>query len=127
MAQLVIGIGTSHTPMLVSDHVLWERRAKDDMRAQHLYNTEGELVSYAQLSAQVKDRYAQDLKKMEDIAQTTPGITQETLFKAVLSVVEQIDDPLIFGLGVCWLDQKGYSNIPMAEVLRLRGGNPPVD
>src|SRR5215207_5203855 len=71
--------------------------------------------------------YAADLKKMETIAQTTPGIQQEALFKVVLSVVEQIDDPLIFGLGVCWLDQKGYSDIPMSEVLRLRGGSPPVE
>src|SRR5690242_550816 len=60
MAQLVIGIGTSHTPMLISDSALWARRARDDMRAQNLYDTEGRLCSYAKLSEQVKDRYAEE-------------------------------------------------------------------
>ena len=60
MAQLVLGIGSSHTPMLVSDSARWARRARDDMRAKNLYDTEGRLCSYAELSEQVKDRYAEE-------------------------------------------------------------------
>lgn len=59
MAQLVIGIGSSHTPMLVSDSALWARRALDDMRAEHLYDTEGQLCSYTELASKVQDRYAE--------------------------------------------------------------------
>jgi len=69
--------------------------------------------------------FVKDLMRMEEIVQTPPGTDPGTLYKAVLSVVEQIDDPMIFGLGVCWLDGKGYGDKPMQEVLRLRGGTPP--
>ena len=66
--------------------------------------------------------FAKNLMRMEEIAQTPPGTDSTTVSEAVLSVVEQIDDPLIFGFGVCWLDNRGYGNKPMDEVLRLRGG-----
>ncbi len=66
--------------------------------------------------------FAKNLMRMEEIAQTPPGTDNKAVNEAVLSVVEQIDDPLIFGFGVIWLDTRGYGNIPMGQVLRLRGG-----
>jgi hypothetical protein len=57
MAQLVIGIGTSHTPMLVSDSALWEKRAKDDVRAGNLYDKTGKLRTYQELAEEAQDRY----------------------------------------------------------------------
>lgn len=58
MAQLVIGIGTSHTPMLVSDSALWEKRARDDVRAGNLYDKTGKLRTYHELAEEVQNRYA---------------------------------------------------------------------
>lgn len=58
MAQLVIGIGTSHTPMLVSDSALWEKRARDDVRMPNLYDNTGQLRTYHELAEQVQNRYA---------------------------------------------------------------------
>lgn len=66
--------------------------------------------------------FAKNLMKMEEIAQTPAGTDDKTVNQAVLSVVEQIDDPVIFGFGVCWLDTRGFGNTSMDEVLRLRGG-----
>jgi hypothetical protein len=57
MARLVIGIGTSHTPMLVSDSALWEKRAKDDVRATNLYDKTGTLRTYHELVVEAQDRY----------------------------------------------------------------------
>lgn len=74
---------------------------------------------------QVPANFAKDLMKMEQIAQLPPDSDPKEIYNAVLSVVEQIDDPQIFGLGVCWLDGKGYGDLSMQQVLRLRGGNPP--
>ncbi|MDB5080010.1 MAG: hypothetical protein JWP00_1934 [Chloroflexi bacterium] len=58
MAQLVLGIGTSHTPMLVSTGELWEKRARDDVRAGNLYDKTGKLRTYYELAEQVQNRYA---------------------------------------------------------------------
>jgi len=66
--------------------------------------------------------FAKNLMRMEEIAQTPPGTDSATVNEAILTVVEQIDDPLIFGFGVCWLDTRGFGNTPMDQVLRLRGG-----
>lgn len=66
--------------------------------------------------------FARNLMKMEEIAQTPPGTDAAVVNQAIFSVVEQIDDPLIFGFGVCWLDTRGFGNTSMGQVLRLRGG-----
>ena len=68
-----------------------------------------------------------DTRDMEEIAQTPPDSDRDTVYKAVLSVVEQIDDPKVFGLGLRWLDKQGYGQMSMQEVLRLRGGTLPGD
>ncbi len=52
MAQIVIGIGTSHSPLLVMDGCGWELRAKDDRRAKTLYTLDGRRQSYEELVAE---------------------------------------------------------------------------
>ncbi|MDB5080018.1 MAG: hypothetical protein JWP00_1942 [Chloroflexi bacterium] len=71
--------------------------------------------------------FAKNLMRMEEIAQTPPGTDSKIVNEAVLSVVEQIDDPLVFGFGICWLDTRGFGETPMSQVLRLRGGILPGD
>jgi hypothetical protein len=71
---------------------------------------------------QTPAEFAKNLMRMEEIAQTPPGSDRKVINEAVLSVVEQIDDPLIFGFGVVWLDTRGFGDISMDQVLRLRGG-----
>jgi 3-O-methylgallate 3,4-dioxygenase len=60
MAQLVLGIGTSHTPMLNAPPTDWPRFYERDSRRTNLLDTEGRLTSYE-----------------EQLKHAPPGITQE--------------------------------------------------
>ncbi|MEV4381074.1 hypothetical protein [Streptosporangium sp. NPDC049644] len=58
MAEIVLGIGTSHSPLLAIEPALWAERAKDDHRKQELYLADGRVVSYAELAEETAGRYA---------------------------------------------------------------------
>lgn len=57
MSQIVLGVGTSHTPLLTFDAQTWLTRAQDDLKSTTLNLPDGRFVSYTQLQAEVGDRY----------------------------------------------------------------------
>lgn len=59
MAQLVLGIGMSHSTMVTLDDSLWGEWAAQDATFGILFDTEGQPVTYAQLAERAGDRYAQ--------------------------------------------------------------------
>jgi hypothetical protein len=59
MAQLVLGIGMSHSTMVTLDDSLWGEWAAQDATIAILFDTEGQAVTYAQLAERTGDRYAQ--------------------------------------------------------------------
>lgn len=58
MSEIVLGVGTSHSPLLTIDASLWADRGKDDVGRRAIFLTDGRVVSYDQLAAEVCDRYA---------------------------------------------------------------------
>lgn len=52
MARIVLGIGTSHSPLLVLGGAQWEFRSNDDRRNKGLNTLDGRLISYDQLVAE---------------------------------------------------------------------------
>lgn len=58
MAQIIIGIGTSHTPMLTLGSGEWVHRAADDLRNQKLNQSDGTWISYDALLAKVGPVFA---------------------------------------------------------------------
>jgi hypothetical protein len=58
MAEIVLGVGTSHSPLLAIDPSIWVERAKDDLKKTDLYMTDGRIVTYPELDAEVGSRYA---------------------------------------------------------------------
>ena len=58
MAEIILGLGASHTPLLTLDSVQWSHRAQADYANQQLNLSDGRWVSYAQLLAEVGPRYA---------------------------------------------------------------------
>jgi hypothetical protein len=58
MADIVIGIGTSHSPLLPLTAEQWLERAADDRQNTRLNLSDGRFVTYAQLEAEVQGRYA---------------------------------------------------------------------
>ncbi|MGF7234279.1 MAG: extradiol ring-cleavage dioxygenase [Frankia sp.] len=58
MAEIVLGIGTSHSPLLTIEPAIWAERARDDYRKQELVLADGRVVTYRQLEEEVAGRYA---------------------------------------------------------------------
>jgi hypothetical protein len=52
MAQVVFGLGASHSPMLTLEGKRWSERAADDMRNPALNTSDGRFVSYEQLAGE---------------------------------------------------------------------------
>ena len=80
MAQVVLGIGTSHSPLLVLGADDWQLRAQDDRRNRALNTLDGRLVSYEALVAERGEPYS---------AQSDPA-----LFPALVRRAEQALDRL---------------------------------
>jgi hypothetical protein len=57
MAQIVLGIGTSHTPMLALTSEQWSHRAAVDRANPRLNLSDGRALNYEQLLAEVGPRY----------------------------------------------------------------------
>lgn len=62
MSEIILGLGTSHSPLLTFDVDTWIEKAEDDMRRK-LNLSDGRYVSYEQLRAEVGDRYATHAKR----------------------------------------------------------------
>lgn len=58
MSDIVIGIATSHSPLLAIDPSLWAQRGEDDKRRKQTYLTDGRVLSYDELHAEIGDRHA---------------------------------------------------------------------
>jgi hypothetical protein len=63
MSEIVLGVGTSHTPLLTIDTALWADRGKDDLVRKQVFLTDGRVLTYADLKAETGDRH---------LAETTP-------------------------------------------------------
>lgn len=57
MAQTVLGLGCSHSPILLLDGEDWVHRARDDRRNASLYTLDGRKLSYDQLVAERGEPY----------------------------------------------------------------------
>lgn len=59
MAQLVLGMGMSHSPMVTLGDSLWGEWAAQDPALAILYDAEGHSTTYEELAERAGDRYAQ--------------------------------------------------------------------
>lgn len=58
MAKVILGIGTSHSPLLTLRGEDWEHRAKADLNNPNLTVADGRSMDYAQLAAERGEHYA---------------------------------------------------------------------
>lgn len=61
MASIVLGMGVSHTPLLALTVDQWQRRSEVDYANKGLNHSDGRLVTYEQLLAEVGPRYADEV------------------------------------------------------------------
>ncbi len=52
MAEIVLGLGTSHSPLLTMDADMWVERASDDLRNSALTTSDGRVMNYETLLAE---------------------------------------------------------------------------
>ena len=58
MSEIVIGIGTSHSPLLAMQPEMWVERARDDYKRTKIQLCDSTVLSYEQLAAATGNRYA---------------------------------------------------------------------
>ncbi len=97
MARIVLGVGTSHSPLLTLDGSRWGERAADDFRNNRLNLSDGRWVPYEQLAAEVTNRYApvcttQHFVAKAEICQRSLDRIAEDLAAAAPDVVVIIGD-----------------------------------
>jgi 3-O-methylgallate 3,4-dioxygenase len=61
MSEIVVGLGTSHTPQMSSSAELWEGHAERDRRNPHLLFADGEFYRYDQLLERASPDISQEL------------------------------------------------------------------
>jgi hypothetical protein len=66
MARIVLGLGSSHTPLLTLPVEEWAHRAAADYANPKLNLSDGRLVTYGELQAEVGDRY-EDVVSVEEL------------------------------------------------------------
>jgi hypothetical protein len=59
MSEMVIGIGTSHSPLLAMEPEMWVERARDDYKRTKIHLCDGRVRSYEQLAGDTGNRYAE--------------------------------------------------------------------
>ncbi|MGH7932087.1 MAG: hypothetical protein ACREQN_02860, partial [Candidatus Binataceae bacterium] len=57
MAKVVLGLGTSHSPLVVTNASMWEARAASDRHATDLIDRDGRIRTYAEIASTAGDRY----------------------------------------------------------------------
>lgn len=96
MAKIVMGVGSSHGPLLTLSGPDWEHRAEGDRRNQTLNMSDGRYVSYEQLLAEVGPKYA-------DVATEENFIKMDAVCQKVLDRIavelERVDPDIVIIIG----------------------------
>jgi hypothetical protein len=97
MARIVLGLGSSHSPLLTLPAEAWAHRAAADYANPQLNLSDGRLVTYAELQAEVGDRYgpaATDaaLRRKAEVSQAALERLADALEAAAPDVVVIVGD-----------------------------------
>lgn len=115
MARITLGIGTSHSPILILAGDRWEQRSRDDRRNKSLFMLDGRKLSYDELVAERGEPFVQQsdpagFPELARRAETAIDRLEAHLFEArpdVVLVVGDDQDELF-----------GYDNLPAISVYR---------
>ena len=97
MARIVLGIGSSHTPLLTLPAEEWAHRAAADYANPQLNLSDGRLVTYGELQAEVGDRYedivtVEELRRKAELCQAALDRLADALEAAAPDVVVIVGD-----------------------------------
>lgn len=97
MARIVLGIGTSHTPLFTLDSSEWCHRAQADFNNQRLNLSDGRWLTYPELLAETGPRYAniarpEELERKAALCEAALNGLKKALERAVPDVVLIVGD-----------------------------------
>src|SRR5690606_15101079 len=97
MAEIVLGIGTSHTPLLALNADEWRHRADFDYANPKLNLSDGREMTYAQLLAEVGGRYESEitpeiLRRKEELCEAAVEHLADALSQAQPDIVVIVGD-----------------------------------
>jgi hypothetical protein len=113
MANIVMGVGTSHTPMLTLGSDEWAHRAADDLKNQKLNRSDGRWISYDALLAEVGPRYTREIEPaaLEAAAQRC----QASLDRLKASITAVAPDVIVI-VGDDQSELFGLDNLPAVSI-----------
>jgi Catalytic LigB subunit of aromatic ring-opening dioxygenase len=97
MSEVVLGIGTSHSPLLAMEPEMWVERARDDYKRIKIHLCDGRVLSYEQLAQDTGNRYAnhavlEHFRQQHAAAQKALDRLAECIEKSAPDVVVIIGD-----------------------------------
>ncbi len=108
MARIVLGIGTSHTPLLTLESEDWEHRAAADYQNPTLNLSDGRWLTYEQLLTEVGPRLrggqptTAELSRQADICERALDRLSATLLSVSPDIVLIVGDDQERSLFVSW-------------------------
>lgn len=113
MAQLVLGVGTSHSPLLALASDQWVHRAEVDRNNPALNLSDGRLLSYDELLAEVQGRYAPEVAP--EVLASKAAICQQALDRLALEL-EQAEPDVVVIVGDDQAELFGPHNQPAIAI-----------
>src|ERR1700733_8111070 len=97
MAEIIMGIGTSHTPLLTFEATRWQDYVQRDYKSDRLNTSDGRWLTYKQLEDEVHAKYASvatldHFRSKQDVCQRSLDRLGEDIAKADPDVVVIITD-----------------------------------
>lgn len=115
MARIVLGIGTSHSPLLVLGGPQWELRSNDDRLNKSLNTLDGRLVSYAEL---VKERGEAYLKESDPAGFPAMAAKAEAALDRLAAALRAAEPDVVLVVGDDQGELFGSENFPAMAIYR---------
>ncbi len=115
MAKIVLGIGTSHSPLLLLGSEQWSFRSADDRRNPALNTLDGRLLSYDQLQAERGEPY---LKESDPANFETMARAAEAALDRLAAMLRAARPDVVLVVGDDQGELFGHDNLPAISVFR---------
>ena len=115
MAKIVLGIGTSHSPLLLLGSEQWSFRSADDRRNPALNTLDGRLLSYDQLQAERGEPY---LKESDPANFEAMARAAEAALDRLAATLKAARPDVVLVVGDDQGELFGHDNLPAISVFR---------
>ena len=113
MAEIVLGIGTSHSPILILEGEQWSQRARDDRRNKSLYTQGGRKLSYDELVCERGEPY---LKESDPALFPVQARQAELALDRLEAILVEARPDIVLVIGDDQDELFGFDNMPSFAV-----------